>query len=174
MRPVKTGWYLLAVVLIFGGWMVGVATAGTSWNLVREATLQSSTTPIDAANQSVAVFTDVPQTDRDIRCRYRNGPKGSQSKDVDDASLSLTVTRDGTVWTLIGLVRDGGKDVQVACLPRDKATDPATYAVAAVEGFTDRQRLGLGIGILSVSAGFALVGWTWWCRRARDKESTDA
>lgn len=171
VRPVKTVWYLVAVVLIFGGWMAGVATAGTAWNIVREASLQPTRKPVDAANESVAVFTDVPQPDRDITCTARRGAKDTTPSTIPDATLDLTITRDGTVWTLIGLLRDGSPDLRVACTPKDKATDPASYSVGVVQGFVDRTRLGTGIGVLSVVVGFLLVGWTWWCRRSLREEA---
>lgn len=154
--------------------MAGTVVAAGAWELVRESTLVPAEPRIDAAGASVAVFTDIRQGDRGLRCRAREAGEGAEAIPVAAARLDLQVVRDGTTWYLIGFLPEGRDELRVRCAPRDEAADNATYALAAVEGWQSRANLGNGISVLATGAGAVLAVWTWVARRRQRKETARA
>ncbi len=176
MRPRSPLWYLAALFLALGAWVIGAVVAAGAWDIVRDAGVSSSTAPVDAEDKSVAIFTDVLQPERRVTCRYTVAPvqKGAKPTAIEPAPIDLTIADDGTEWYLIGFVLDGKDQMSVTCAPRDKRTDNASYAVSAVEGFSQRANVGNGIAILGTVAGIALAIWTFINRRRRLQEADDA
>jgi len=176
VRPRSPLWYLAALFLALGAWMIGAVVASGAWDIVRDASVTSSTAPLAAADKSVAVFTDVVQPERRVTCSYTVAPakKGAKPQAIEPAPIDLTIADDGTEWYLIGFVLDGKDGMSVACTPRDKRTDNASYAVSAVDGFSQRANVGNGIAILGTVAGIILGIWTFINRRRRLQEADDA
>ncbi|MEH3032859.1 MAG: hypothetical protein PGN07_02175 [Aeromicrobium erythreum] len=172
MRPTNAWWYVAALVVAFGGYMAGVATAGSAWNLATDATVQPVRTSVDAKDRAVAVFTDIPQPDRDVRCR--TGGEGKPRKPIPESRIRPRTTQDGTTWTLIGILPSGYDGLYAVCAPKDGGTDPASYGLAAVDGFDSRVNLGNGITWLSVAAGLGLGVWTFLTRRRAAQEDDRA
>ena len=171
MRPLNPLWYTAALFLVLGGWMAGTAVAAGSWDTVREAELVPLEQRIDAADGSVAVFTDIRQPERDVTCRATPRARGSEPTPFGPAPLDLRVDRDGTTWYLVGWLAEGADGLKVTCTPRDRAADNATYATAAVEGVLERANTGQGIAWLATAAGAGLAIWTWVARRRHRRET---
>lgn len=163
-------WYLAALFVVLGGWMVGTIVAAGSWDHVRDATLESVTERVDAGSGSLAVFTDVRQPERDVTCTATPPGKGAEPVELEKAPIDLTVARDGSTWYLIAFEPEGRDDVAVRCTPRDRAADAATYRVAVAEGVLDRARLGAGLTWIATAAGVVLAVLTWWSRRKSHQE----
>ncbi len=163
-------WYLAAFFIALGGATLAIVVAAGAWDPVRDATVTPVGERVDAANKSVAVFTDIVQPDRDVTCRA-TGP-GKKVTDIPAAKLSLTVTNGTDEWYLIGMLPEGDKDQQIACTPRDRRVDDATYTYAAVTGFASRGNAGKGIAILSTAIGFVLAVYTFYVRRQQRKVVT--
>ncbi|MGH3458146.1 hypothetical protein [Aeromicrobium sp.] len=149
---------------------MGTTVAAGAWDTVRDAGITSSSGPVDAAGQSVAVFTDVVQPERRVTCESRIG---EDKKPVPPASLDLVVDDDGNQWHLIGFERNGLDDMAITCKPRDKGSDNATYAYSTVDGFNERAKNGNIIAIVGTVLGIGLAICTFIARRL-DQEADDA
>ncbi len=172
VRPSSAWCYVAALVVAFGGYMVGIATAGSAWNLALDSTVQPATTALAAKDRTVAVFTDIPQADRDVSCR--TGGTDKPRRAIRESRISPSTTQDGTTWTLIAVLPSGFDDLKVVCTPKDKRADPASYGIAAVDGFSSRVNLGNGIAWLSVAVGVALGVWTFVTRRRINQAAAHA
>jgi hypothetical protein len=170
VRPVNPLWYLAAFLVAIGSTVIGTAVAAGAWEPVREATVSPTTVRADAAGQSLAVFTDIVQTDRDVACRAIDRDKNSTP--VPDAALEITVDEEGNQWHLIGLLPEGSDGLAVRCAPGDKRIDNASYGFATIDGFESRSTLGNGIGILGLAIAAAFGGYVFWSRRRQRKETT--
>lgn len=172
VRLINPLWYLAALTIALGGQVVGTAVAASSWDFVREAPLVNASEPVDATGGSVAVFTDVPQPDRDIGCVVTETADDSEPVDVPEAPLDLTAVSDGTTWHLVGFLLDAPDgELRVACAAQDGAGDSASYAVSTPEGVGDRANVGNGIGWLATLAGIVLAIYVFTSRRRHRKES---
>lgn len=164
VRPTSPFAYLAAVLLVLVGWVLATAVAAGAWDPVRNATLTPVTEKLaDAKNRTLAVYTDISQPERKIRCAVRD-PKGVRNY-VPPAALDITVDSDGSQWHLVALMPEGRDGLIVRCASPDGRVDNATYAYAVIDGFTSRGRLGQGIAAGGVLAGLGLGVWTFWSRR---------
>ncbi|AXT86591.1 hypothetical protein C6I20_16400 [Aeromicrobium sp. A1-2] len=170
MRPTNPLWYLAAFVVALGSVMIGTVVAASAWDPVREVTVSPTTTRADAADGSVAVFTDIVQPDRSVGCRATT--PGKKKVPVPDAALDITVDNDGNQWHLVGLLSDGSNGLKIQCSPEDKRVDNATYGFAVVSGFQSRANTGNGIGVLGVAVGAVFAGYIFYSRRQSRKERT--
>lgn len=161
-----------ALFLAIGGWMAGTIVAAGAWDPVRDASITSTTRPLDAGGQSVAVFTDVLQPERQVTCRSTNEDE-KETTPIPPAGYDLTVDDDGNQWYLIGFELKGRDAMTISCTPRDKRSDNATYAYSVVDGFAARTKTGNAIAITGTVAGIGLAIWTFIARRRRDHQETD-
>jgi hypothetical protein len=162
-------WYLASFVVALGSVMIGTAVAASAWDPVRDATITPTTVRVDASGKSLAVFTDIVQTNRDIRCRARGRDK--KAIQIPPATLQVTVANEGNQWHLIGLVDEGADGLKVRCAPRDKRVDNASYGYATVPGFKSRDNAGNGIGVLGAAIGTLLAGYVFRRRHKSRKET---
>lgn len=158
-------WYLAAFLFALASLMVAAAVASGAWAPVRAATVLSIPTHVDAAEKTVAVFTDTVQPDRHITCTATH-PDKSVTK-ILKPGLTITVTSGSERWHLIGLLRDGSDGLKVACAPKDKRHDDAAYGYAAVTGYESKYNAGKGIAILGVTIALGVGGYTYYSRRRR-------
>ncbi|GAA2073221.1 hypothetical protein GCM10009821_09360 [Aeromicrobium halocynthiae] len=174
VRLINPLWYLAALTIALGGQVVGTAVAASSWDAVRDAPLVNVSEPVDATGTSVAVFTDLPQPDRDIRCVVTETADDADGEPVDvpEAPLDLTAVSDSTTWHLVGFLLDApDAQVRVACAAQDGAGDSASYAASTPDGVGERANLGNGIGWLATLAGIVLAIYVFTSRRRHRKES---
>ena len=141
-RPPSPLWYLGALSLTLASWIIGVAIAGGAWDVVRGASITSANQALEAKGESIAVFTDVVQTDRQIICSMVDVVRDAKPDPIPPAPIALTVEDDGTTWSLVAFEPEGRDNVTVSCAPKDKQVDNAQYAYAAVDGFVNRARAG--------------------------------
>ncbi len=167
-RPPSPLWYLLALALTLAGWIVGVAVAGGAWDEVRNASITSANQALQAKGESIAVFTDVVQTDRRISCSMVDVVRDAAPDPIPPAPIALTVEDDGATWSLVAFQPDGRDNVTVSCVPKDKQVDNAQYAYAAVDGFVERARAGNFI-ILGGFLGAIILATVVFIRRRRHK-----
>lgn len=163
MKPINPLWYTAAFLFALASLMVAAAVASGGWEPVKHATVLSIPTRVDAADKSVAVFTDIVQPDRHITCTATH-PDKSVTK-ILAPGLPVTVTSGSEQWHLIGLLHNGSDGLKVACTPRDKQHDDATYGYAAVTGFQSRYNAGKGIAILGVTIGLGGMAYVYYARR---------
>ena len=149
-------WYLAALALTLAGWIVGVAIAGGAWDAVRHAPITSANQALQAEGESIAVFTDVVQAERDITCSMVDVVRDAEPEPIPPAPIALTVDDDGTTWNLVAFQPDGRDNVTVSCAPKDKQVDNAQYAYAAVDGFIERARAGNLVIIGGFASGIVL------------------
>jgi hypothetical protein len=161
-------WYLAAVLLVLGGAMAGVVVAAGAWDEIREANVQPVTERVDASSGTLAVYTDIVQDDRGVRCTATGPGKKAEPTPIPRATIDIAVDDDGNVWHLIGLLKDGAKDVALACAPDDDKSDTASYGYAVVDG-ASRTNTGEGIAVLGTAAGLALAVYTFFCRSRRQR-----
>ena len=169
MRPINPLWYLAAFVVALGSLMIGTAVAASAWNPVREVTVTPTSVRADAAGKSLAVFTDIVQTDRDVSCRAVDRDK--DVTEIPDAALDIMVDNEGNQWHLIGMLPEGANALQIRCTPRDRRVDNASYGFAAVPGFESRANVGNGIGVLGAATGALFAGYVFYSRRQHRKET---
>ena len=143
--------------------MIAAAVASGAWTPVRQATVLSIPTRVDAADKTLAVFTDIVQPDRGVTCTATRRNKSVTP--ILKPGLAMTVTSGSEQWHLIGLLRDGSDGLKVSCAPRDKRHDDATYGYAAVTGYESKYNAGKGIAILGVTIGLGVGGYTYYTRR---------
>lgn len=156
-------WYLATVALALIGWMVGVAVAGSAWDTVRTASISSANEPLQADGASVAVFTDVVQSNRLITCSAKH-PRGG-ARLIQAAPIALTVDDDGETWHLIALEPDGSDNLSITCAPKDRLPDNAQYAFAIVDGFSRRVTIGSVIIVSTIAGAIVGAGVVFWRRR---------
>lgn len=159
MDLAKRRWYAVAALIAVLGWVVGTAHAASAWDPLRDTTVTPLGQNIDPGGDDVAVFTDLQQPERNIRCFAR--ADGPQLR-VPAAPVDITVDSDGSRWHLIGVLRGGPDGLHVACGPADAAdgaTDTARYATAVVD-LSSRVGAGRVIGWGGFAAGALLAGAT--------------
>jgi hypothetical protein len=159
----NTLWYLAAFLFALASLMVAAAVASGAWAPVKHATVLSIPTRVNATDKTLAVFTDIIQSDRGITCAA-TGPDKNVTK-IPKPGLAVTVTSGSEQWHLIGLLRNGSDGLKVACTPRDKRHDDANYGYAAVTGYESKVNTGNGIQILGLVAALGVAGYTYYSRR---------
>ena len=160
---------MAALFIALIGLVAGFTVAAGAWDLVEDAGISSASGPVDAAGQSVAVFTDVRQPERRVTCEFTAKRKTTP---IAPAALNLVVNDDGNEWYLIGFVEDGRDGMDIRCTPMDKRADNASYAFSVVDGFRDRVNTGKGIAYIALAAGAGLAIWTFVARRRHDQKET--
>jgi hypothetical protein len=155
-EPPSPFWYLAAIALTLVAWMVGVAVAGGAWDAVRSAPISSANEALQAEGQSIAVFTDVVQSDRQISCAMTDVVTDSRAVTIPPAPIALEVEDDGATWHLVAFQPEGRNGVTVSCTPRDKQVDNAQYAYATVDGFIPRVRAGNAVILTGFLAAIVL------------------
>jgi len=166
-RPPSPTWYLAALALPLAGWIVGVAVAGGAWNAVRDAPITSANQALQAKGESIAVFTDVVQTDRRITCSMVDVVRDATPESMPAAPIALTVNDDGETWNLVAFEPEGRDNVTVSCAPKDGRVDNAQYAYATVDGFVERARAGNFVILGGLFGGIVLAGIVFVKRRRR-------
>jgi hypothetical protein len=156
-RPPSPLWYLAALALTLAGWIIGVAVAGGAWDAVRNAPITSANQALQAEGESIAVFTDVVQTDRQITCSMVDVVRDAKAAPIPPAPIALTVDDDGTTWSLVAFEPEGRDNITVSCAPRDRQVDNAQYAYAAVDGFVERARAGNFVILGGFLAGIVMA-----------------
>jgi hypothetical protein len=171
VRPTNPLWYLAALMIALGTTVIAVVVAASAFSPVRDATVIPVTERVDAKGSTLAIYTDIVQTERDIACRGRYGDKDVGRVEIPGKDVEITAQGDGTRWTLIALLEDGRDDLRIVCTPGDKRVDNASYGYATVTGYTSTVNNANGIRYLGLLAGGALAAWVFWCRRSarRDK-----
>lgn len=169
MKPTSPLWYLAALFIALGGATLAIVVAAGAWDPVREATVTPVAERVDAKGLSVAVYTDIVQPDRGVTCRATGPDK--KVTEIPASKLQFAVDNGGDRWHLIGMLNEGSDDLQITCTPRDKRVDDATYAYAAVDGFSSRANTAKGISILGAAIGVGLAGYTFYTRRQLRKET---
>ncbi len=153
-------WYLVALAVFAIGWNGGVWWAGQAWDLVREAPITSANQALQADGESIAVFTDVVQVNRQITCSMSSVVREARPQAIAPAPIPLTVEDDGATWTLIAFENEGRDNVTVSCAPKDKQVDNAQYAYATIDGYNARLWTGNIVSIaaivLALAIGFAI------------------
>jgi hypothetical protein len=158
-------WYLAAFFLAIGSAMAATAVAASAFDPVRDAVVTPITERVDAGGASLAVYTDIVQTDRNVLCRGRYGAHDKGRVVIPNKGVDVTATGDGTKWHLIALLEDGRDGLRIICTPADKRIDNASYGYATVSGYGTRVNNGRGIAYLGIAAAAVLAGWIFWCRR---------
>jgi hypothetical protein len=165
VKPINPLWYTAAFLFALGSIMLGAAVASSGWTPVKHATVLSIPTRVDAADKSLAVFTDIVQPGRHITCTATRPDKTVTT--ILKPGLAVRVTSGSEQWHLIGLLHDGSDGLKVACTPRDKRHDDATYGYAAVSGFESKYNAGKGISILGVTIGLGSMAYIYYLQRRR-------
>lgn len=161
MNFTRRSWYLLAIAVPLIAWIIGSAQLASRWDVVHEAKPLPIGGNFDAADQSVAIFTDFVQADRIITCSVTR-PK-DQAREIDKPAVDISVNFDATRWHFIGFTPEGHDKMRVSCVPEDGHTDGSTYAYAVVPSTFDTEMSahfimwgGLGFGFLiSLVIGYA-------------------
>jgi hypothetical protein len=161
--PLNPAWYLVPLALALIGWVIGVAVAGGAWDTVRSASVTSANQPLSAQGESVAAFTDVLQTGRQIVCRSQE--PGRSPQQIPAAPLAFSIEDDGTTWHLVAFEPKGRADMTLSCRPKDHSADNAQYAFAVVDGFLRRASIGNTIIRASMLAAFGSAAWIFIRRR---------
>jgi hypothetical protein len=156
-------WYLATFLFALASLMVAAAVASGAWTPVKQATVLSIPTRVDAADKTLAVFTDIVQPDRHVTCTA-TGPDKTVTK-ILKPGLAVTVTSGSEQWHLISLLRDGSDGLKVTCAPRDNRHDDANYGYAAVTGYSSKVNTGKGVAILGVVSSLVVAGYTYYARR---------
>jgi hypothetical protein len=168
VRPINPLWYLAAFLLALASVMVGSVVAASAWDPVRDVSVSPTTTRADAQGKSLAVFTDILQTSRDVTCRAIGPDK--KAVGIKPPAIDLTVDNEGNQWHLIGLLPEGTNGLKVRCAPKDKRVDNASYGYATVSGFDSRANAGSGIGWIGAGVAALLAGYVYYCRRKQRLE----
>jgi hypothetical protein len=168
VKPTSPLWYLASLFIVLGGAVIAIVVAAGAWNPVREASVTPVAERVDGTDKSIAVYTDIVQPDRDVTCRA-TGP-GKKVTEIPAAKLAITVNNGGDQWHLIAMLNEGAKDQLITCTPKDRRVDDATYAYAAISGFTSKGNTARGISILGTAFGVLLAGYTFYTRRQLRKD----
>lgn len=163
MDLARRRWYAVATLIAVVAWAVGTAYAASAWDPLQEATVTPLGQTIDPGGDDVAVFTDLPQPERQVRCFAR--ADGPQLR-VPATPVEVVVDSDGSSWHLLGVLRDAPDGLHVACAPTDRATDTARYATAVVD-LSSRVGAGRAIGWGGFVVGSLLAGATLVARTRR-------
>jgi len=157
-------WYLVAALIAVVAWVAGTAFAASAWDPLRSATVVPVGQPIQTNNDDeLAVLTDLPQAERDIRCVARAGKKRVE---IPAATVDVVVDSDGSRWHLLGVLPDAPDESRVVCRPTDKQTDTARYGTALVD-LSSREGAGRAIAWGGLAAGLGLAGATLTARTRR-------
>lgn len=157
--------YLVALLIAFSGLSVSNAIYASAWNPVREANPIPIGGPIETGGKSVAIYTDLEEEGRDIRCQWwPTGKKKSQTTQIKPIDFELEVESDESTWHFIAVVGDPTKSIGVSCAPTDGRSDNAVYGYSLFSG-TARVNIGLAVTVVSSLFGVGYAAVVWWRRR---------
>lgn len=159
------GWYAVAVLIPLLAWVFATAHVASSWDAVRSVAVTPVGERINAGGEDLAVFTDLPQPDREIEC-VAVGPKKKRTA-IPASPVEVVVNSDGSQWTLIGFLDNAGDGFRVRCSPTDDRTDAAIYGYALIDDLQSRSGTGHLIAWGGVVLGLALAAVTTWARLTR-------
>ncbi|MDQ3156319.1 MAG: hypothetical protein M3Q98_06325 [Actinomycetota bacterium] len=166
MKRTSAIWYLVAVLLVLGGWVAAAAIASTAWQDLEKSTVAEIDPgkKIAVTDKGVAFFTDIKQ-DRDVSCASRP----AKALVVKEQPFDIEAQGDGRAWHLLSVTKDAKPgSYSVACAPDDNGADTANYGYAELPDFR-RATIGNGVGSMSTLAAALLAGWTYWGRRTERK-----
>lgn len=163
MRLTHPLWYLAAFLFAIGSTIAAMAVAASAFDPIRDATVVPVTERADAKGGTLAVFTDIVQTDRQVACHARGLDK--RRVEIPGKGVDISAQSDGTTWHLIALLTEGRDGLRVVCTPQDRKIDNASYGYAVVDGYGSAVRNGKGIAILGVTIGAGLGAYVYYCRR---------
>ncbi|MCD9155392.1 hypothetical protein [Aeromicrobium duanguangcaii] len=164
MHLTRRRWYLVAALIAALAWVAGTAFAASAWDPLRDAEVVPVGQPIQSAgDDDLAVLTDLPQAERDIRCVARSGKKRIP---VPAATVDIVVDSDGSRWHLLGVLSDAPDQTRIVCKPKDGQTDTARYGTAVVD-LSSRVGTGQAIAWTGFIAGLGLAGATLTARTRR-------
>ena len=162
--------YLAALFLALGGWIVAAPILAAPWQDLETASITDfeSRKKIDVTDRGVAFFTDIVQ-ERDVTCR--SNPEGKLT--IRGARFDLANNAGDHTWHLLSTTTSAkAGSYAVACTPKDRAVDTASYGYAELPSFSSAGRNGRGIGILATTVAAILAAWTYWGRRQERKFSS--
>ena len=136
-KPMSTLWYLAPFVLYILMYFGGVAWAATSYNIARDAAISTSAEPLNAAGESVAVYTNFIQTGRQIQCTSKSVSRPKPHK-LTPAPFRLTNDKNDQEWILLATQLKGEREMRVRCAPTDHLPDSAQYGYAILDGYEQR------------------------------------
>lgn len=122
-------------MIAVGAQVLGAAVAATAWDEARTTKLLNTSERIDAAGESIAVFTDVVQPD--IVCTATAPGRRVKPVELAPAPVTISNTSDDATWYLIAFLADGRERLKVQCKPKAGGSDSATYMVG-VTSVSDR------------------------------------
>lgn len=160
-------WYLAALFLVLGGWIVAAPILAAPWQDLKTASITGfeSGKKIDVTDRGVAFFTDIVQ-ERDVTCR--SNPQGALN--IRGTRFDLANDDGDRTWHLLSTTTSAKAGLYaVACTPKDRAVDTVSYGYAKLPSFSSAGRNGRGIGILATTAAAILAAWTYWGRRQERK-----
>lgn len=159
-------WYLVALLLVLGGWVAAAAIAASDWNDLKsaEVTILNDGKEVPVTERGVALFTDITQ-DRDVTCRS-TPPKAIT---LEAPRFELTTEGGDRTWHLLSVSKDAkAGDYRIDCTPRDRMSDTATYGYAELPDFRNANT-GNGVGSMATFTAVIIAGWCWWGRRTERK-----
>ena len=163
--------YLAALFLVLGGWIAAAPILAAPWQELKTASITGfdSGKKIDVTERGVAIFTDIVQ-ERDVSCR--SNPAGALN--LRGTRFDLANDNGDHRWHLLSTTTSAkAGSYAVACTPKDRALDTASYGYAELPSFSSAGRNGRGIGILATTAAAILAAWTYWGRRQERKFSSN-
>lgn len=164
MDLTRRHWYAVAALIAALAWVVGTAVAASSWDRLREATVVPVGQPIEvSAGQQLAVLTDLPQPERDIRCTAR---LSGERTVIPAATVDIVVDSDGQRWRLLGVLEDPPDGARVVCRARDDQTDTARYGTAVAD-LSGLDAAGTAIAWTGLLGGLGLAAATLTARTRR-------
>jgi len=164
-------WYLAAFLLAIASAMAATAVAASAFDPVRDAVVTPVTERVDAAGTTLAIYTDIVQSDRDINCRGRYGDEDKGRIEIPDKGIDVTAEGDGTRWHLIGLLEKGRDGLRIVCTPADERVDNAIYGYATVTGYESTVNNGRGIAYIGVALAVGFAGFVFWSRRQTRRDA---
>lgn len=166
MKRTSPIWYLVALLLVLGGWVAAAAIAATAWDDLKQATVAEIDPgkKIAVTDNGVAFFTDIQQ-ERDVSCTS----KPAKDLVIKQRPLDIEAQGDGRTWHLLSVTKDAKPgSYSVSCAPDDKGADTANYGYAELPDFRSAT-IGNGVGSMATLAAAILAGWTYWGRRTERK-----
>lgn len=158
--------YFAAFLLVLGGWIAAAAIAATSWEELHTTSITrlENGKKIDVTARGVAFFTDIVQ-ERDVTCR--SNPE--KALKIQGAKFDLLNDDGDHRWHMLSTtIGARAGSYAVACTPKDRSVDTASYGYAELPSFRNAT-VGKGIGSIATLAAAILAGWTYWGRRTERK-----
>ena len=162
--------YLAALFLLLGGWIAAAPILAAPWQDLKTASVTGfeSGKKIEVTDRGIALFTDIVQ-ERDVTCRSK--PEANLT--IRGARFDLANNTGDHTWHLLSTTTSAkAGSYTVACTPKDRAVDTASYGYAELPSFRSAGRNGRGVGILATTAAALLAAWTYWGRRQKRKFSS--